>query len=137
MASTVSFIGTVKNGTARLGGSNGISDSRSAPASTVSLYVAGVNGGRIDNISIRNCGASTNIANVIRFFIKKNTTYYLLREVNVTSATPTSAVGGYNIDLTSLNWVLEADAELHVTLHSAGNAANDIYDIITVFGGDY
>jgi len=59
-----------------------------APTNTVTVYTAGANGSRVDDISIVALGA--NIANTIQFYLYDGTTYHALQQIVLTTATTPS-----------------------------------------------
>jgi len=103
--------------------------SRTAPTNVGTLFTAGSNGSRIDEINITAAGAST--ANVVRIFIYNGTTYFLLQEILITAITPSASVASFSTAITFNSLVIPSGSSVRVTTNNA-----DTYHV-TAFGGDF
>ena len=126
MAVTPNFASTVK----AWGVSIATADtSRTAPTSVGTLTTAGASGSRIDEINITAAGVST--ANMVRVFLHNGSAYFLLQEVQVTAATPSTTLPSYTTTLTFNSLVIPSGWSVRVTTNNA-----ETYHV-TAFGGDF
>lgn len=121
------------------GSVTGANTARSSPGATnqVSLFVAGAQGSLIEKVrAISNGAISTaTSANVLRLWKLTGSTYKLVREVAIATATPSAtAIGGDTGELI-VNLRLDATETLTATLHTYAGT-QDGYDI-DVQGGDF
>jgi hypothetical protein len=103
--------------------------SRTAPTNVGTLFTAGANGSRIDEIDITAAGNST--ANVVRIFIFNGTTYFLLQEILITGITPSASVNSFSTAISFNSLVIPSGSSVRVTTNNA-----ETYHVIA-FGGDF
>ncbi len=141
MGHLVTLVDTPVNGACRIGGTTaptGVSTSRSTPVDPILLYTAGTLGARIDTLRVNHIGAigTACAANIIRLWIERGDgVYRLWREIVVSATTPTASTAGFNTEITGINLVLQAGAKIYASIHAA--AANDLFEVLTLFGGNF
>lgn len=96
MASTPQYVASYKIG-------NGIASvaesSFTTPTNTVTVFTAGANGSRIDDINLTATGIS--VASQVRLYIYNGTTYSFLKDVPVSAVTPSNSLSAFNSALCS------------------------------------
>ena len=129
-------VGNVRSEQGSISGAN---TARSAPGATnnVALFVAGAQGSLVEKIRAISNGAigSATSANVMRFWKLTGSTYKLVREVAIVTATPSATVVGGDTGELIVNIRLDATETLTATLHTSAGT-QDGYDI-DVQGGDF
>jgi hypothetical protein len=126
MATTPQFAATVRTGAVSIGTAD---TSRTAPTNVGTLFSAGSNGSRVDEIDIVAAGTTT--AGVVRIFVYNGSTYYLLREVLVSATTPSTTVAVFSNTLVFSNLVIPSGYSIRVTTNNAETFH------VTAFGGDF
>ena len=128
MATTPQFAATPKASAVVLAAT--ADTSRTAPTTVGTVFTAGASGSRIDEVWITGIGGSTT-ANQVRLFLYNGTTYYLLREVQVTATTPSASVSAFTTTVIFNNLVLPTGWSLRATTNNAESYA------VTALGGDF
>jgi hypothetical protein len=126
MSTTPQFASTVKTGVVSIGTAD---TSRTAPTNVGTLFSAGSNGSRVDEIDIVATGTTT--SGVVRIFVYNGSTYYLLREVLVSAITPSTTVAVFSSTLVFSNLVIPTSYSIRVTTNNAETFH------VTAFGGDF
>lgn len=126
MATSPNFAATVRLSAGALSTAD---TSRTSPTNVVTIFTAGSNGSRIDEVDITATGTTT--AGVVRLFIYTGTTYYLLQEVLVTAITPSTTVATFTSTLTFNNLMLPSGHSLRATTNNS-----ESFHVIA-FGGDF
>lgn len=126
MATTPNFASTVRCSSVSISTAD---TSRTAPTNVGTLFTAGSNGSRIDEIDITAAGTST--ANVVRIFVYNGTTYFLLQEVLITAITPSASISSFSTAITFNSLVIPSGHSIRVTTNNA-----ETYHV-TAFGGDF
>lgn len=103
--------------------------SRTAPVNIGTVFAAGANGSRIDEVTITAAGTSTN--NVVRLFVYDGVTYYLLQEVLTTAIVAGASQDSFTVTLTFNSFVLPTGHSLAATTN-----ASETYHVLA-FGGDF
>jgi hypothetical protein len=104
--------------------------SRTAPFNVGTVFTAGANGSRIDEVTITAAGTSTN--NVVRLFVYNGVeTYYLLQEVLTTAIVAGASQDSFTVTLTFNSFVLPTGHSLAATTN-----ASETYHVLA-FGGDF
>ena len=100
-------------------------------SNVVTVFAAGANGSRIENVRVQATGTTT--AGVVRLYISDGTTHALWREVLVPAITPSTTVSPFaaDIDLSLEACVLVAGQSIRATTHNAEAFR------IHVSGGDF
>ena len=95
--------------------------SLTAPTSTGTVYaVPTEQGAVIDQYIVKAEGATT--SGMVRIFLKRSTTFYLLDEIDVTAITPGATIQAFESIVTPTEPIrLEASDELHAATHNAEN----------------
>lgn len=126
MASTPSFAATPKTGVVSIGTAD---TSRTAPTNVGTVFSAGANGSRIDEVSVVAAGTTT--AGVVRLFIYNGSAYFLLREVLVSAVTPSTSNQVFSSVIGFNNFVLPTGYSLRATTNNSETFH------VTAFGGDF
>jgi len=126
MAATPQFAATVRTGAVSIGTAD---TSRTAPTNVGTLFSAGSNHSRVDEIDIVATGTTT--AGVVRIFVYNGSTYYLLREVLVSAITPSTTVAVFSNTIIFSNLVIPSGYSIRVTTNNAETFH------VTAFGGDF
>lgn len=96
----------------------------------VTVFTAGANGSRIDDIRIN--AANTVTAGVVRLFIHDGTNGRLFQEVMVTATTPSTTVQTFGTSLLNLGIVLPTGYSLRASTHNA-----ETFHILVTRAGDF
>lgn len=126
MANNPSFASTVRGTSVNISTAD---TSRTSPTSVGTVFSAGTNGSRIDEIDIIATGITT--SNVVRLWLYSGSTYYLFQEVVVPAITPSTAQAVFSSTLTFNNLMLPNGWSLRATTNNA-----ESYNVIA-FGGDF
>ena len=126
MATSPNFAATPKVGAVVISSAD---TSRTAPSNVGTVFTAGSNGSRIDEINVVAAGTSTD--NVVRLFLFNGSTYFLLDEVYIAALTPSASAPVVTNTLTFNNFMLPSGWSLRATTNNA-----ESYSIIA-FGGDF
>ena len=126
MANNPSFASTVRGASVNISTAD---TSRTSPTSVGTVFSAGTNGSRIDEIDIIATGITT--SNVVRLWLYSGSTYYLFQEVIVSAITPSTTQAVFSSTLTFNNLMLPNGWSLRATTNNA-----ESYNV-TAFGGDF
>lgn len=109
--------------------------STTTPTNASTIFAAGANGGRVDEIDI--CGLGTTVANVIRIWLynSANTTYYLIREVQVPQNTASATLPAYQQTLTFTNLMLPTSTYSLVAAIATADLSTGFR--VSAFGGEF
>jgi len=107
---------------------------RDGTGTVATVFTAGANGSRIDQIVIMPVGTTT--AGMVRLYLYDGSTYVLYREVPILANTPSGTVAGAQITLASGNY-----PDLPIILpngHSLRASTNNAETFhVTAMGGDF
>jgi hypothetical protein len=126
MASSPAYTATPRTERATISAAN---TNRDGTGTIVNLFTAGVNGSRVERITI--CATGTTTAGMIRFFLYDGTNFDLWREVSVTAITPSGTVIAYYFQISNLAFILSSGKSLRVATNNA-----ETFKIIAE-GGDF
>ncbi len=126
MAASPAYTATPRTERATISAAN---TNRDGTGTIVNLFTAGINGSRVERITI--CATGTTTAGMIRFFLYDGTNFDLWREVVVTAITASSTVAAYYFQLGSLGFILSSGKSLRVSTNNA-----ETFKIIAE-GGDF
>ena len=126
MAASPNFAATPKVGAVVISTAD---TSRTAPTNVGTVFTAGSNGSRIDEVSITATGTSTD--NVVRLFLHNGSSYFLLEEVLIAALVPSTLVPVLTYTVTFNNLMLPNTWSLRATTNNA-----ESYSVIA-FGGDF
>lgn len=90
---------------------------RDGTGAVVQLVAAASNGARVDDVVVQ--AQATTTAGMVRFFLKRGTAFFLLREVAVAAQTPSATDRAFSIQLLNLAWVLDPTSEVYVSTEKA------------------
>lgn len=96
MALVPQFASIPKVGAGSLSAAN---TNRDGTGTLVTIVTAGTNGSRIDSVTV--CATATTTAGMVRLFLHDGTTAFLLKEIPVSSITPSGTVQAFSAYLTS------------------------------------
>lgn len=129
------FVLTPNTGIARIAAANTASD---GSGTTVTCFTAGANGSRVDEIRVTNSQAAAlgSSAMVIRIFIYNGTSYRLLAEQALATASRSTTVVGAAITFSFPGGLLLSSGQSLTCCQSVYAGVQDQNDVI-VRGGDY
>jgi hypothetical protein len=114
MAASPAYTATPRTERATISAAN---TNRDGTGTIVNLFTAGVNGSRVERITICATGATT--AGMIRFFLFDGTNTDLWLEVSVGAITPSATVKSFYTQLGSLSFILSNGKSIRVSTHNA------------------
>lgn len=114
MSTQAQYAATPKTASAQVSAAN---TNRDGTGTLVTVFTAGANGSRIDDIYIT--ASVTTTAGMIRLFLSNGTDTRLYREVLVSATTPSATVAAWTTSLTSLALVLGAGWSLRASTEKA------------------
>jgi len=126
MAAAPSFAATVRASAANIATSD---TSRTAPTNVGTVFTAGENGSRIDEVNIVSTGTTT--AGTVRLWVYTGSTYYLLSETVVLAITPSTTQAVFSSVSTYNNLMLPSGHSLRATTNNS-----ESFNVIA-FGGDF
>lgn len=126
MATTPNFAATPRCGVGTISTAD---TSRTAPTNVVTIFTAGSNGSRIDEIDINATGTTT--SGVVRLFIYDGSSYFLFQEILVTEITPSTTVSTFASTNTYNNLMLPSGHSLRATTNNSESFT------VIAFGGDF
>ena len=94
------------------------------------LYTAPASGARVDDISIRAIGTTTQ--GMIRLFLHNATSAFLIKEIPVQATVPSATNPSFGILLTDLGIVLQSTYSLRVSTEKA-----ESFHVVVTRGGDF
>lgn len=127
MATSAQYASTVRAAAAQVTTAN---TNRNGTGAIVTVFTAGANGSRIDDISIDATGTVT--AGVVRLFINDGTTSYLFQEILVTATTPSTTVAVWNTTLLNQAIIIPSGWSLRASTNNA-----ETFNIIVTRAGDF
>lgn len=127
MATSAQYASTVRAAAAQVSVAN---TARNGTGTIVTVFTAGANGSRIDDISIDATGTVT--AGVVRLFINDGTTSYLFQEILVTATTPSTTVAVWNTTLLNQAIIIPSGWSLRASTNNA-----ETFNIIVTRAGDF
>lgn len=114
MSTQAQYASTPKTAAAQLTTANALRD---GTGTVVTVFTAGANGSRIDDIYMTATVATT--AGMVRLFLHDGTNTRLFREVLVSATTPSATVAAWTTSLTNLSLVLGAGWSLRASTEKA------------------
>lgn len=127
MATSAQYASTVRAAAAQVSVAN---TARNGTGAIVTVFTAGANGSRIDDISID--AIATTTAGVVRLFINDGTTSYLFQEILVTATTPSTTVAVWNTTLLNQAIIIPSGWSLRASTNNA-----ETFNIIVTRAGDF
>ena len=134
MAVDPQFASVVNVGSASIGSAE---TNLNVPTQAATVFTAGVNGAKIEEIVIHASTTSltpTTVAGNVYVYIHDGSTYFLVDTIPITAVTASTTVAPFRVSRTYTNLLLEASWTLRASQSIAGNA-NLLR--ITAIGGDY
>ena len=127
MATAAQYAATPRNAVGQVSTAN---TARDGTGTIATIFTAGSNGSRVDDIWITATGTTT--AGVVRLFINDGTNTRLWQEVMVTAATPSTTVQVFNTALFNQALILPNNYSLRASTHNA-----ETFNVIVSRGGDF
>lgn len=127
MATSAQYASTPR---AALGQVSTANTNRDGTGTIATIFTAGSNGSRIDDIKIQATGTTT--AGVVRLFLHDGTNARLLQEVMVTAATPSTTVEAWSTTLLNQAITLPNGWSLRAATNNA-----ETFNVIVTRAGDF
>lgn len=127
MATTAQYASTVRAAVAQISTAN---TNRNGTGTIGTVFTAGSNGSRIDDISIDATGTTT--AGVVRLFINDGSTSYLWQEILVSAITPSTTVQVWSYTLLNQALLLPSGWSLRASTNNA-----ETFNVIVTRAGDF
>jgi hypothetical protein len=127
MATTAQYASTVRTAQAQVSTAN---TNRNGTGTIVTVFTAGSNGSRIDDIYIT--ATATTTAGVVRLFLNDGTNTYLFDEILVTAITPSTTVSVFQAVLLNQAIVLATGWSLRASTNNA-----ETFNIQVTRAGDF
>jgi hypothetical protein len=127
MATTAQYASTVRTAQAQVSTAN---TNRNGTGTIVTVFTAGSNGSRIDDIYITATGTTT--AGVVRLFLNDGTNTYLFEEILVTAITPSTTVQVFQSVQLNLGLILANGWSLRASTNNA-----ETFNIQVTRAGDF
>jgi hypothetical protein len=127
MATSAQYASTVRAAAAQVTTAN---TNRNGTGAIVTVFTAGANGSRIDDISID--AVATTTAGVVRLFINDGTTSYLFQEILVTATTPSTTVAVWSYVLLNQALVIPTGWSLRASTNNT-----ETFNILVTRAGDF
>ena len=127
MATAAQYAATQRNAVGQVSTAN---TARDGTGTIATIFTAGSNGSRVDDIWITATGTTT--AGVVRLFINDGTNTRLWQEVMVTAATPSTTVQVFNTALFNQALILPNNYSLRASTHNA-----ETFNVIVSRAGDF
>lgn len=127
MATTAQYASTVRTAQAQVSTAN---TNRNGTGTIVTVFTAGSNGSRIDDIYITATGTTT--AGVVRLFLNDGTNTYLFEEILVTAITPSTTVAVFQSVQLNLGLILANGWSLRASTNNA-----ETFNIQVTRAGDF
>lgn len=127
MATAAQYAATPRNAVGQVSTAN---TARDGTGTIATIFTAGGNGSRVDDIWITATGTTT--AGVVRLFINDGTNTRLWQEVMVTAATPSTTVQVFNTALFNQALILPNGYSLRASTHNA-----ETFNVIVSRAGDF
>jgi hypothetical protein len=127
MATTAQYASTVRTAQAQVSTAN---TNRNGTGTIATVFTAGSNGSRIDDIYITATGTTT--AGVVRLYLNDGTNTYLFDEILVTAITPSTTVSVFQAVLLNQAIVLATGWSLRASTNNA-----ETFNIQVTRAGDF
>ena len=127
MATAAQYASTVRTAQAQVSTAN---TNRNGTGTIATVFTAGSNGSRIDDIYITATGTTT--AGVVRLFLNDGTNTYLFEEILVTAITPSTTVAVFQAVLLNQAIVLASGWSLRASTNNA-----ETFNIQVTRAGDF
>ena len=127
MATTAQYASTVRTAQAQVSTAN---TNRNGTGTIVTVFTAGSNGSRIDDIYIT--ATATTTAGVVRLFLNDGTNTYLFEEILVTAITPSTTVQVFQSVQLNLSLILANGWSLRASTNNA-----ETFNIQVTRAGDF
>lgn len=127
MATSAQYASTVRAAVAQVTTAN---TNRNGTGTIVTVFTAGANGSRIDDISIDATGTTT--AGVVRLFLNDGSTSYLWQEILVTAVTPSTTQAVWSYTLLNLALVIPSGWSLRASTNNS-----ETFNILVTRAGDF
>ena len=127
MATTAQYASTVRTAQAQVSTAN---TNRNGTGTIATVFTAGSNGSRIDDIYITATGTTT--AGVVRLFLNDGTNTYLFEEILVTAITPSTTVSVFQAVQLNLSLILANGWSLRASTNNA-----ETFNIQVTRAGDF
>ena len=127
MATAAQYASTVRTAQAQVSTAN---TNRNGTGTIATVFTAGSNGSRIDDIYITATGTTT--AGVVRLFLNDGTNTYLFDEILVTAITPSTTVSVFQAVLLNQAIVLATGWSLRASTNNA-----ETFNIQVTRAGDF
>jgi hypothetical protein len=127
MATTAQYASTVRTAQAQVSTAN---TNRNGTGTIATVFTAGSNGSRIDDIYITATGTTT--AGVVRLFLNDGSNTYLFEEILVTAITPSTTVSVFQAVLLNQAIVLANGWSLRASTNNA-----ETFNIQVTRAGDF
>lgn len=127
MATTAQYASTPRSASAQISTAN---TNRNGTGTIVSVFSAGSNGSRVDDIWVVATGTTT--AGVVRLFISDGSNIRLWRELIVPAITPSTTVPVYNAVLYEQALILQNGWSLQAATNNA-----ETFNVLVTRAGDF
>lgn len=127
MATTAQYAATARTATSSVSTAN---TNRNGTGTIATIFTAGSNGSRIDDIFIVATGTTT--AGVVRLFVNDGTTSWLWREIIVPAITPSTTVQVFSAALYEQGLILANGFSLRASTQIA-----ETFNILVTRAGDF
>jgi hypothetical protein len=127
MATAAQYASTVRTAQAQVSTAN---TNRNGTGTIATVFTAGSNGSRIDDIYITATGTTT--AGVVRLYLNDGTNTYLFEEILVTAITPSTTVAVFQATLLNQAIVLASGWSLRASTNNA-----ETFNIQVTRAGDF
>jgi hypothetical protein len=127
MATAAQYAATPRSALAQVSTAN---TNRDGTGTIVTVFAAGTNGSRVDDIWIVATGTTT--AGVVRLFIDDGSNVRLWQEIMVTAITPSTSVQVFNYALYNQALILPNGYELQASTNNA-----ETFNVIVSRAGDF
>jgi hypothetical protein len=128
MGTSVNYSSTPRTASAQISTAN---TNRDGTGTLVTVFTAGTNGSRIDDIIIQATGSTT--AGMVRLFLNDGSTTRLWQEVSITVATPSATAQAFRAALSNQALVLASSSwNLRASTHNA-----ETFNVIVTRAGDF
>lgn len=127
MGTTANYASTPRAAMAQVSTAN---TARDGTGTIATIFTAGTNGSRIDDIVIKATGTTT--AGMIRLFLHDGTNARLWMESPVSAVTPSSTIPTWTTTFTNLSLVIQSGWSLRASTHNA-----ETFNVIVDRAGDF
>ena len=103
---------------------------RNGTGVVATVFSAGANGSRIDDITIQSTATVT--TGVVRLYLYNGTTHFLVREILVTATTPSTTVQAWSFSLVNLALILQNGWSLTASTNNA-----ETFNVAVTRAGDF